>query len=41
MPHFNPPAFARHGLVTAVFSCLIALALTLSRRGAWDMHLVY
>ena len=41
MPHFNPPAFARHGLVTAVFSCLIALALALSRRGAWDVHLVY
>ena len=41
MPHFDPPAFARHGLATAVFSCLIALALTLSRRGAWDVQLVY
>lgn len=41
MPHFDPPAFARHGLVTAAFSCLIALALTLSGRGAWDVQLVY
>ena len=41
MPHFDPPAFARHGLATAVICCLIALVLTLSQRGAWDVQLVY
>ena len=41
MLHFDPPAFARHGLATAVICCLIALVLTLSQRGAWDVQLVY
>ena len=41
MPHFALRPFARHGLITAVLCCLIALALTLSKNGAWDVQLVY
>jgi len=31
----------RHGLITAVFCCLIALALTITEGGGWAPHLVY
>ncbi|MBB1598550.1 sensor histidine kinase [Variovorax sp. UMC13] len=31
----------RHGLVTAVFCCLIAIALTVTKGGGWANHLVY
>ena len=31
----------RHGLVTAVFCCLIAIALTITKGGGWAAHLVY
>jgi len=31
----------RHGLITVVFCCAIALALTVSGQGAWDIQLVY
>ncbi|WP_404299756.1 sensor histidine kinase [Alicycliphilus denitrificans] len=31
----------RHGLVTAVFCCTIALALTLTGQGPWDVQLAY
>ncbi|MGB3450151.1 MAG: histidine kinase [Giesbergeria sp.] len=41
MPHFDLRPLARHGLITAVLCCLIALALTLSKNGAWDVQLVY
>jgi hypothetical protein len=41
MPHFELRPFARHGLITAVLCCLIALALTLSKNGAWDVQLAY
>ena len=41
MPHLELRPFARHGLITAVLCCLIALALTLSKKGAWDVQLVY
>ena len=41
MPHFALRPFARHGLITAVLCCLIALALTLSKNGAWDVQLAY
>jgi len=41
MPHFDPRSLLRHGLTTAVFCCAIALALTVSGQGAWDVQLVY
>jgi hypothetical protein len=41
MLHFDLRPFARHGLLTAVLCCLIALALTLSKNGPWDVQLVY
>ena len=41
MPHFALRPFAGHGLITAVLCCLIALALTLSKNGAWDVQLAY
>ena len=41
MHHFELRPFARHGLITAVLCCLIALALTLSKNGAWDVQLAY
>ncbi|CAA2107208.1 sensor histidine kinase [Variovorax paradoxus] len=31
----------RHGLITAVFCCLIAIALTITEGGGWAPHLVY
>ena len=31
----------QHGLITAAFCCVIALALTLAGHGAWDVQLVY
>lgn len=31
----------RHGLITAVFCCLIAIALTITKGGGWADHLVY
>ncbi|MGJ7528761.1 sensor histidine kinase [Variovorax sp. GB1P17] len=31
----------RHGLVTAVFCCIIAAALTITQDGGWANHLVY
>ncbi|MBT2325203.1 histidine kinase [Variovorax paradoxus] len=31
----------RHGVSTAVFCCLIAMALAISRSGDWGQHLVY
>ncbi|SEJ51105.1 Histidine kinase-, DNA gyrase B-, and HSP90-like ATPase [Variovorax sp. OK212] len=31
----------RHGLITAVFCCLIACALTITDGGGWAAHLVY
>ncbi|AVQ81149.1 histidine kinase [Variovorax paradoxus] len=31
----------RHGLITAVFCCLIATALTITEGGGWAAHLVY
>ncbi len=31
----------RHGLITAVFCCLIASALTITSGGGWAVHLVY
>ncbi|MCZ2406348.1 MAG: histidine kinase [Burkholderiales bacterium] len=31
----------RHGLVSAAFSCAIALALTVTGQGAWDVQLAY
>ncbi|RZL94598.1 MAG: sensor histidine kinase [Variovorax sp.] len=33
--------FLRHGITTAVFSCLIAVALAISRRGEWGTQFVY
>ncbi len=43
MPH--PRALLAHllqdGLITSVFCCVIALALTLAGHGAWDVQLVY
>ena len=41
MPHFDARSFLRHGLTTAVFCCAIALALTVSGQGAWDVQLAY
>jgi hypothetical protein len=41
LPTLNLPTLLRHGLITAAFCCLIATALTLSNRGAWDTQLVY
>lgn len=31
----------RHGLITAVFCCIIAAALTITQGGSWSNHLVY
>ena len=31
----------RHGLLSALFCCAIALALTLAGHGPWDVQLVY
>jgi len=41
MPHFDARSLLRHGLTTAVFCCAIALALTVSGQGAWDVQLAY
>ena len=41
MPHFDACSLLRHGLITVVFCCAIALALTVSGQGAWDIQLVY
>ncbi|NMM86469.1 sensor histidine kinase [Rhodococcus sp. SRB_17] len=41
MPHFDLSALARHGLVTTVLCCLIALVLALGGQGAWDVQLAY
>jgi len=40
-PTLSLPMLLRHGLMTTAFCCLIATALTLSNRGAWDTQLVY
>jgi hypothetical protein len=37
----NLKDFFRHGLTTAVFSCLIAVALAVSGRGDWGAQFVY
>lgn len=41
MQRFDLRSWARHGLVTAAFSCAIALALTVTGQGAWDVQLAY
>ena len=41
MPHFDARSLLRHGLTTAAFCCAIALALTVSGQGAWDVQLAY
>ncbi len=41
MPHFDPRSLLRHGLITTAFCCAIALALTVSGQGAWDVQLAY
>ena len=41
MQHFDPAPFLRHGLVSALLCCAIALALTISGQGAWDVQLAY
>ena len=40
-PFDRPLAIASRLLITAVFSCLIALGLTLAGKGAWDTNLAY
>jgi len=41
MPTFDTRSFLLHGLISAVFCCAIALALTVSGQGAWDVQLAY
>ena len=41
MQHFDTAPFLRHGLVSALLCCAIALALTISGQGAWDVQLAY
>ena len=41
MPPTDLPTFLRRGLGTAVFCSFIALALTLSGQGAWDVQWAY
>ena len=41
MQPFDIRSFLRHGLISAVFCCAIALALTVSGQGAWDVQLAY
>ena len=38
---FDTRAFARHGLVTAAFCCLIAAGLSVSKQTRWDVQLAY
>ena len=41
MSHSDLFSLVRHGLVTAALCCLIALALALLDKGAWDVQLAY
>jgi LytS/YehU family sensor histidine kinase len=41
MPRFDTRSFLRRGIVSAVFCCAIALALTVAGQGAWDVQLAY
>jgi hypothetical protein len=41
MQPFDARSSLRHGLISAVFCCAIALALTVSGQGAWDVQLAY
>ncbi|HQQ70314.1 MAG TPA: histidine kinase [Alicycliphilus sp.] len=41
MQRLDVRSFLRHGLATAVFCCAIALALTLTGVGPWDVQLAY
>ncbi|MNU79769.1 Sensor histidine kinase YehU [compost metagenome] len=37
----NLQSMLRHGLITAVFNCMIASALTIAGGGSWAAHMVY
>lgn len=41
MQPFDIRSFLRHGLISAAFCCAIAVVLTVTGQGAWDVQLAY